>query len=262
MPRPVVPMACSAACLVEAFLFHVVGEDDVGVVADDEVAADGDAGRAEVGDLFEEARRVDDDAVADDGRHVGAEDAGRQQGELEGAVAVDDGVAGVGAAVVADHEVVLVGEQIDDLALGLVAPLQADDTGAGHRGCTYSGGGRKSFPGRHKKRLGRRGHRPLDWRLLNKHTISTARPSYRQGRRRSSPFIRLHSRLRPFIVIGVPRSHGRRRRPVSPLIQLVGFGLRQVIGDYAADSVLRGVWVKLAACAAGGGVYVQRICTV
>ena len=45
----------------------------------------------------------------------------------------DDGVAGVGAAVVADDEVVLVGEQIDDLALGLVAPLQADDTGAGVR---------------------------------------------------------------------------------------------------------------------------------
>ena len=44
----------------------------------------------------------------------------------------DDGVAGVGAAVVANDEVVLVGEEIDDLALGLVAPLQADDTGAGH----------------------------------------------------------------------------------------------------------------------------------
>ena len=43
-------------------------------------------------------------------------------------------MAGVGAAVVADDEIVLVGEQIDDLALGLIAPLQADDTGAGHRG--------------------------------------------------------------------------------------------------------------------------------
>ena len=60
-------MACSAARLVEAFFLHVIGEDDVGVVADDEVVADGDAGGAEVGDLFEEARRVDDDAVADDG---------------------------------------------------------------------------------------------------------------------------------------------------------------------------------------------------
>ena len=119
--------------LVEAFFLHVIGENDVGVVADDEVVADGDAGRAEVGDFFEEARRVDDDAVADDGNDVGPQHAGRQQRQLEGAIAVDDGMAGVGAAVVADDEVVAVGEQIDDLALGLVAPLQADDTGAGER---------------------------------------------------------------------------------------------------------------------------------
>ena len=44
----------------------------------------------------------------------------------------DHRVAGVGPAVVADHEVVMLGEKIDDLALGLVAPLQADDTGARH----------------------------------------------------------------------------------------------------------------------------------
>ena len=83
-------------------------------------------------DLFEEPRRVDDDAVADDRRDVRPEDAGGQQRELEGLAVGDDGVAGVGAAVVADDEVVLVAEQIDDLPLGLVAPLQADDAGAGH----------------------------------------------------------------------------------------------------------------------------------
>src|SRR5207302_1078223 len=58
------------------------------------------------------------------------EDAGRQQGELVRRALADDGVAGVGAAVVADDEVVPVGEEVNDLALGLVAPLQADDTGA------------------------------------------------------------------------------------------------------------------------------------
>ena len=68
--------------------------------------ADGDAGRGELIDFFEEPRRVDDDAVADDRRDAGLEDAGRQERELEGAVAPDDGVAGVGAAVVADDEVV------------------------------------------------------------------------------------------------------------------------------------------------------------
>jgi hypothetical protein len=41
-------------------------------------------------------------------------------------------MAGVGAAVVTDHEVVIVGEQVNNLSLGLVAPLQTDDTGTGH----------------------------------------------------------------------------------------------------------------------------------
>ena len=62
---------------------------------------------AQAGDLFEEARRVDDDAVADDRADVRPQDAGGQQRELEGLAAADDGVAGVGAAVVADDEVVL-----------------------------------------------------------------------------------------------------------------------------------------------------------
>ncbi len=55
-----------------------------------------------------------------------------QQRELERLAVGDDGVPGVGPAVVADDEVELVAEQIDDLALGLVAPLQADDARTGH----------------------------------------------------------------------------------------------------------------------------------
>jgi hypothetical protein len=39
-------------------------------------------------------------------------------------------MAGVGAAVVADDAIVLVGEQVNNLALGFVAPLQADDAAA------------------------------------------------------------------------------------------------------------------------------------
>ena len=111
--------------------------------------------------------------------------AGRQQRQLEGLAAADDGVAGVGAAVVADDEIVLVGEQIDDLALGLVAPLQADDTGAGGgHGFAPRRPGRGSFPGRHKKRLkplkatGRHGVR-----VASNSRISTGRRGRRQGPR-------------------------------------------------------------------------------
>ena len=47
--------------------------------------------------------------------------------EDEGLVAVDDGVAGVVAALVAGHDVEPLRQQVDDLALPLVAPLGADD---------------------------------------------------------------------------------------------------------------------------------------
>ena len=85
-------------------------------------------------DLFSKPRRVDDHAVADDRFYSGFQNAGRQQGEFERPAAPDDGVAGVRAAVVADDEVVPVAQQVYDFALGFVAPLQADDTRAGHEG--------------------------------------------------------------------------------------------------------------------------------
>ena len=44
----------------------------------------------------------------------------------------DDRVPGVRAALVAADEVGVLGEQVDDLALALVAPLRADDDGRRH----------------------------------------------------------------------------------------------------------------------------------
>src|SRR5205085_10727153 len=67
--------------------------------------------------------------------------------ERVGRALADDGVAGVGAAVVADDEVVAVGEEVNDLALGLVAPLEADDTGA-TRGDAWRRRGRHGSDGR------------------------------------------------------------------------------------------------------------------
>ena len=49
-------------------------------------------------------------------------------------------MARVGAAVVANDDIMVIGEEIDDLAFGLVAPLEADDTGAGHGGPTRPAG--------------------------------------------------------------------------------------------------------------------------
>ena len=52
--------------------------------------------------------------------------------ELPRLAVADDRVAGVVAALEADDDVGLLGEQVDDLALALVAPLGADDHGAWH----------------------------------------------------------------------------------------------------------------------------------
>jgi hypothetical protein len=46
--------------------------------------------------------------------------------QLVGLAVEDDGVAGVVAAVVADNDVVLGGQEVDDFTLGLIAPRQAD----------------------------------------------------------------------------------------------------------------------------------------
>ena len=86
-----------------------------------------DAARAQAVDLADQDRRVDDDAVADDAARARVEDARRDQVELELLLAADDRVAGVVAALEAHDDVGVLGEQVDDLALALVAPLGADD---------------------------------------------------------------------------------------------------------------------------------------
>ena len=90
-------------------------------------AADVDAAPLEALDLVEQHLRVDHDAVADRAGEAGIEDARRDQVELELLAVAHDRVAGVVAALEADHEVGLLGEQVRDLSLSFVAPLGADD---------------------------------------------------------------------------------------------------------------------------------------
>ena len=84
-------------------------------------------------DFLQQAGRIEDHAGGHHALDLGAEDAAGDQRQFEGLAAGDDGMAGVGPALVADDDIVLLGEQIDDLALGLVAPLQSDHTRGRHR---------------------------------------------------------------------------------------------------------------------------------
>ena len=111
---------------------HVVRHDHVRAAADPH-PRDVDALRRQHVELGDERGRVDDDAVADHGRDVRVQHARRAQLELERLVAHDDGVARVVAALVADDDGDVLGEEVGGLALALVAPLEAHDHGRGHQ---------------------------------------------------------------------------------------------------------------------------------
>ena len=90
-----------------------------------------DAARGEVVELLEQHLRVDDAAGADHGG-LARDDAARRLADLERLAAGDDRVPGVRAALVAAHDIRVLGEQVDDLALAFVTPLRPDDHGRGH----------------------------------------------------------------------------------------------------------------------------------
>jgi len=126
--------------LVRRVLLLVVGQDQMRPVRDDEVAADLDPAAAEVRDLLEELLRIDHHPVADHAGLVGVEDARGDEMERVALAAHGDGVPGVRPAVVAHDHVVTGGEQVDDLALALVAPLEPHDRGVAGAGIGGKGG--------------------------------------------------------------------------------------------------------------------------
>ena len=86
---------------------------------------------------------IEHDAVADHRRRA-AHDPARQQRQLVGLVADDEGVAGIVAALEAHDHVGAAGEPVDDLALALVAPLRADDGDVAHDFCPALESARRS----------------------------------------------------------------------------------------------------------------------
>ena len=109
----------------------VVGHDQVGVAADQELPRVDPLGRQRV-HLGQQHGGVDDHAVADHRRDVVVEDAAGHQLKGEGLAVDDDGVPGVMTALIADDQLHVLGEQVGELALPFVAPLGPDDHGCGH----------------------------------------------------------------------------------------------------------------------------------
>ena len=77
--------------------------------------------------LLEERGGVQHHAIAEEADGFRIEDAGGNQPEDELGISHDHGVAGIGPALVAHHQVGLLGEHVDQLAFSLVTPLRPDD---------------------------------------------------------------------------------------------------------------------------------------
>ena len=125
-------LAAGTLAVDQPILFEVPGQDDVRPVAEHQVFGDLDAPGAEGVDFLEDAGRIEHHSAGYHTLHVGSEDAAGYQRQLVGLAAGDHGMARVGPALIADHDVVLLGQQIDDLPFGLVAPLQSDHTSCRH----------------------------------------------------------------------------------------------------------------------------------
>jgi hypothetical protein len=134
---------------VELLVFgHVPRKHEVGPVADPQLAFDPHAAALEHIDLLDHAGGIEGHATGDDAGDVVAEDAAWNEGELPGLAVGDDGVAGVGAALIADDDLVVLGEDVNEFAFGFVTPLQTDNACAGHgRRSSLKGEGENGSPG-------------------------------------------------------------------------------------------------------------------
>ncbi|MEY5013755.1 MAG: hypothetical protein RIS92_113 [Verrucomicrobiota bacterium] len=103
-------------------------------VADEQVGGgDGDAFVSEAFDFSGDRDGVEDDAVADDAHFIGAKDSGRDEVQDVFGSSDDDRVTGVIAALGANDDVGVFGEEIDDFAFAFITPLGADENGVCHR---------------------------------------------------------------------------------------------------------------------------------
>ena len=97
----------------------------MGAVADVQPVANIDPLAPQRINLFQQRRRVNHDAIADDRMHALAKNPGRHQRELVRRTVDDNRMARVRPSLIPHDNVVPVAQKVDDLPLRLVAPLQA-----------------------------------------------------------------------------------------------------------------------------------------
>ena len=105
----------------------MIGKDQVRAVAEEQAAADFDAGLAQIFEFGDQRGGIDHRAGTDDRFFRRAQNSAGNQLQDEAVPIEDDGVARVVAAGVTRGVIKGRGEVIDDLAFAFVAPLGADN---------------------------------------------------------------------------------------------------------------------------------------
>ena len=129
MPRIVVPMFSPLEQLLSSARSSAMCQGKITCARslEHQVLVDRNAAAEQAVDLLQDAGRVDHDSAGDDALHAWGEDAAGNERQFVGLTIADDGMAGIAAPLIADDDVVLFGQDVDELAFGFVAPLQTDD---------------------------------------------------------------------------------------------------------------------------------------
>ncbi len=130
-------LAARSALVQDGVFGHVPGKDHVRPIAEHQVVGHLDAASVQAVYFLQDAGRIDHHAAGDDALHLGAQDAAGNERQFVGLAAGDYRVPGVAAALIADDDFVFIGQQIDELAFGFVAPLQADHARNWHRQTSF-----------------------------------------------------------------------------------------------------------------------------
>ena len=105
----------------------VVGENHVGVFAEEEPSLQRETALLQLLFLPEEGLGVDDDPPVDHAGHIGMEDSGGDEVENQLTAGEEDRVPGVVASLVADGNLEILGKKVDDFPFPFVSPLKADN---------------------------------------------------------------------------------------------------------------------------------------
>ena len=116
------------ASFLQRVQLPVPGQEQRGPVADFEVLrTDRHAFFPQGFDLRPEVFGVQCDAVAQDIHDAVMKDTGGQKMQRKLPIVIDDGVARVASALIADDHIIILRQQIDHAALALVAPVDTND---------------------------------------------------------------------------------------------------------------------------------------